>query len=815
MKPGQKAVRTICQGWGCHDHCVLTTIVNEDGKIDHMEPLQLPDHIKNDPTMPPHGGLNERCVICAKGAATAKSPYMDERIKYPMKRAGKRGEGKWERISWDQALDEIAEKLNDIRAKYGNESVMINNFPCGMPAWDTSMTCMMMYRFMEATGASNLEWEGIDLSPIIGPSMWNNDMEMVFYSNPDRMADADYIVIWSGNPTGATRSGYTTKLMADKKDAGVKIVDIGIVFDAAAANANQFIGIKPATDSAFAFAVAKIIFDTKRYDAEFLCGQTDAPFLVRKDNGQFLRERDIVGGDSDSYVVWDKNTNGPICIPKGYRAAEGFDADLFASVTVAGIECETVLSKLRRRVSPYTPEFQETITGVPAQTVRTFTEEYLAHENAFIWMGAGLRYKNSVSEARAVQMLPLLTGKVFSKAGGIIFEPNAQSFPLGLNAHDVEFGGLPEGTNTPTVTFQTVLDSFKDPTAKQYKALIVTYSNPVHNWTPRKLWTEEVVPNLDLLVVFEIRQTETTDLADYVLPDTTVFEREEIANVGHCLVHCPPAIEPLYEVRNQAQVYIDLGKRMGLEKYFDKTLDEYFDIWLDCDDPYVNTVEPKVTLERLRKEGIIKMNTPSRPFDIFTDNSPLTESGRINFYLEDMVGIPGGPIVDRTSALIDDDARRKKYPLHLFIGRSRFFMQGQLREIEELDKLSGDGPRLGMNREEAVARGLKEGDMVEIFNEKGVVKVPLVIVNFLQPGMVHLWYAYGKRWYDEFDSEPAQAIASYVSCHEAVDEICVKWVPKMFKLYHDLGLPDGMINTCGISGTETIWDVLCDVRRAE
>ncbi len=156
-------------------------------------------------------------------------------------------------------------------------------------------------------------------------------------------------------------------------------------------------------------------------------------------------------------------------------------------------------------------------------------------------------------------------------------------------------------------------------------------------------------------------------------------------------------------------------------------------------------MEPKITLERLRKEGMIKLNTPQRPFYVYRDDSVLTESGRYTFYLENMLDTKAGPVGGRVEPLIADSEMRKKYPLHLFIGRSRFFMQGQLREIEELDRLSDSGPRLGMNREEAAARGLKDSDMVEFFNDKGVVKVPLVMVNFLQPGMVHLWYAYGTQ----------------------------------------------------------------------
>jgi anaerobic selenocysteine-containing dehydrogenase len=315
--------------------------------------------------------------------------------------------------------------------------------------------------------------------------------------------------------------------------------------------------------------------------------------------------------------------------------------------------------------------------------------------------------------------------------------------------------------------------------------------------------------------LFEIRETETTAFADYVLPDTMTYEREEIVNYGHVLVDCPPCVEPGYEIRNEADIYPELAQRLGLGQYFERTRDENYELWLTCDDPAVTTVEPPITLERLREEQMIKLNTPQRCYDIFSDGGQLTESGRYNFYREELVGIKAGPVVDRIPALIDDQDMRAKYPLHLFIGRSRFFMQGQLREIAELDALSGSGPRLGMTVEDAQARGLKQGDMVEVFNGKGVVKVPLVIVNFLQPGMVHLWYAYGVKWYEPYGSEPAQELGSNCGMYEGADELNATWTPYLVDLYGKLGVPAALCNSCGISGAETIWDILCDVRRAE
>jgi molybdopterin-containing oxidoreductase family molybdopterin binding subunit len=850
MDSTQKMVYTACPGWGCHDYCVLSTFVNEDGVIDHIEPFVVPERIANSEKQPVYGSLAHRSGICAKGAASAKFPYIKERLRYPMKRVGERNSGQWERLSWDQALAEIAAQIKEVQQKYGPEAVLMSYFPSGIPAYQSSLGWMLEGRFRETIGASEMEMEAIDLVGTFGPAYWNGKIHSLSICNADRSCYADYLVIWGGNPFGCTKSNITTRVYSDLKDQGVKIVNIGVLFDATAANSTQFIGIKPASDAAFAFAVAKIIIETGRYNEDFLLAETNAPFLVREDTGKFLRESDVIPGGSNCYMVWDKTEQAYVAVGAAADIARGDapavflvpfksdvqasdeteegltnavagdeniqrrDIDLFAEVTIGGIACKTALTKVRQRVSPYTPEYQEHFTNVPAQTVRQFAEEYLSHKNALIQMGLGLRYKNSAAVGRAVALLPMLTGYLNNDSIGITIEPSNVTYPTSYNSYAVQAEGLPS-LPSKLVVFQDVLDSFLDPSRQQYKAIISVAGNYVHNWPPRRMWRDEIIPNLDLFVVFDIRMTETCMFADYILPCQSTFEREEFIGTGNCLVHCAPAIAPVGESRHEADIFADLAKHLGYEQYWNKTQDEWRAMWLNTTDPAVATVEPKITVERLRAETIIELNNPKEPYHIYRDETPGTPSGRYEFYVEELVGIPGGPIVDREPALIDNDEQRRKYPMHLFLGRSRFFMQGQFREIEELDRLCGDGPRVGLSKDDAAARGIREGDIVEVFNDRGFVRLPARFVNFLPPGMAHVWYAYGVDRYKEYDSEPSTELGAYDGVGEAAEPVSLAWNTIMRQRLLDSGAPDGFLNTSGLGGTETIWDVLCDIRRAE
>lgn len=815
MTKDLKMVYTACQGYGCHEHCTISTFVDENGVIDHCERMVLPKEIQDneDPYY-----LGARSYICHKGVISGKIPYMKERLRYPMKRVGERGVGPeaFERINWDEALDEIAAKLMELKETYGPASVMINDFPCGYAGMPFPLAYTLEQRFKFANGFSSLEWEGIDISVIKGPAMFFGDDTKSVFTDTMNVNYADYVIIWGGNSIGYTRGAHTTHSLIKLQSEGIKLVDIGILFDATAAKCNETLLVKPASDTALALAMANHIIQSGRADEDFLTRKTVAPFLVRNDDGKFLRESDVVdGGDPGNYVYWNAEASEPGFIARGVHDMGGAQVDLDASVTVAGIECKTAYLLLKEQLAEYTFERQEGITGVPAAQAQRIIEEYADHENATIWVGAGLRYKNSTAAVRAISLLAMLTGHYENKACGMLIEGTQDSFPVQTNDMPIIFGLGENMKFCKLALMKDVIDSFENPQPGQqeYKALINLYSNPVHNWPPRELWEKRFFPNMELVVVSEIRWTETCDFADYVLPDLTTFERECFFVQGGYLIQGDPAIEPVGEARDLAEVLSDLARRMGLGELFQLSAEEWQRMRLESPDPAIATVEPKITLDRLREEKLIKLNDAGRCYHLFNDAPINLPSGRLEFYSETVAGLPGGALAEPVPALIDDEERREKYPLHLFIGRSRFFMQGQFREIPELRKLSGDGPRIGMRKEDAIARGINEGDLVEIFNERGVVKVPCHFSNFIQPGMAHLWYAYGVQDYDL--SGPATILGANQNIDEAIDPVAATWGPFWRGLKNASGMPEALGMSSGEIANETIWDVLCDIRRAE
>ena len=117
----ERCVYTACPGWGDHEFCALKTVVR-DGKIHHTEKCDKYVGVEKD-----------EAFICQKGLSSWRQVYNEERLLKPLKRVGERGEGKWEEISWEQALDEISTKLLEIKEKYGPESVCIWNLPAACP----------------------------------------------------------------------------------------------------------------------------------------------------------------------------------------------------------------------------------------------------------------------------------------------------------------------------------------------------------------------------------------------------------------------------------------------------------------------------------------------------------------------------------------------------------------------------------------------------------------------------------------------------------------------------------------------------------
>jgi anaerobic selenocysteine-containing dehydrogenase len=280
-----------------------------------------------------------------------------------------------------------------------------------------------------------------------------------------------------------------------------------------------------------------------------------------------------------------------------------------------------------------------------------------------------------------------------------------------------------------------------------------------------------------------------------------------------------PAIEPMGESKPPAFIWGELAKRFGIGKHFDMDTEAWHRLRLSSGDPAFTGVQSKdgtqfdLTYDRLKTEKIIKLNVTDDDDDVYT-LMPMaygTPSGRIEFYCENLTEV--GAAMGKFSPPRIHGAEREKYPLQLYPGRHRVFMQSQFYEFAELRAIGGHKAELSLNPVEAAKRGIREGDLVEIFNDRGKVLSTATLSEAFPPGMAHLWYAYPKK---DHIADPPTVLSTTLSSHETEDEFTVAWGKQWLKQNVEAGMPAMMVFQNGGAGTfETLWDDLCEVRKVE
>ncbi len=229
---------------------------------------------------------------CQRGACYTNKMYAPDRLKYPMKRLGQRGEGKWMRVSWDEALTEAADAIIDAMVKDGPHSIT-TDFGDETP--------QIWRQFYPMLGSVQFDY------PVS-----NGDQNMGYHATfgtPDMPAsasifDADLIFIWHWNPVQTFIPYY--KEFSQARYRGAQIVTVAPDLSPSAVHADYWIPVEPGTDIALALGMCQVIVEEKLYKAGFLKEQTDLPFLVREDTQKFLREADMKsGGKEDQFYVYD------------------------------------------------------------------------------------------------------------------------------------------------------------------------------------------------------------------------------------------------------------------------------------------------------------------------------------------------------------------------------------------------------------------------------------------------------------------------------------------------------------------------------
>ncbi len=349
---------------------------------------------------------------CQKGACWSHCHYSPDRVTKPLKRVGERGEGKFEEVSWDQALAEIADGILDAIEDQGPESVITPLTP-----------------ELGAQGAR--AWTGF-----LGTPMTDGDAEFQDFSpgyhltwglyNPVSTMDdwflADLTLIWHANPVYTNIHWY--HYLAESRYNGGEVVTIAPDYSPSAMHADYHLPVRIGTDAALALAMCKVIIDADLYDKQFVQEQTDMPLLVRKDTGRFLRGNEVYQGErEDQFFWWDASSNTLTAAPRHTLASADVDPALEGSYSVvladwSTVEVEPVFARLRRHLEDYTPEKAGEICQLHPDNIRRLARKVATRKTKiFIGWNSGKYYHGDLME-RSMALLLGLTGNWGKKGTG-------------------------------------------------------------------------------------------------------------------------------------------------------------------------------------------------------------------------------------------------------------------------------------------------------------------------------------------------------------------------------------------------------------
>ena len=548
---------------------------------------------------------------CQKGGCFVEYVYSPQRLRYPLIRTGARGEGKWRRATWDEALTLIAEKLLDNVYNYGPDT---NTFFSVIPAMSPVSFCAgsRLAQYLGGVMCSFYDWY-CDLPPG-EPLTWGVQTEACECAD---WFNAKYIVFWGSNIT-QTRIP-DAHFAFEARYNGAKLVCISPDYNSSAIHADHFFQINPGTDAVLALGAAKILIDENLMDEPYVKEQTDLPLLVVKETQRFLRQSDLQnGGKEDVFYCWDTRSQREVAVPGSMGSEEetlrlgNLGPALKGTFVVRladgrSVEVTTVFELLRQQLAAYPLDRVARDTGLPAHEIETFAREMGTRKPAMIIHGAGTNhwFHNDLIN-RAFILLVALTGNVGKNGGGFNHYVGQERIWPEHGFFELAF---PEGRKKQrfqnTTLWSYVHSANKDPHLYNGKPVEWYIQESVKNgWMPlwptggRKprafiVWRanylnqakgNEVIENslwrdLDLIVDINYRMDTTALYSDVVLPAASYYEKVDLNSTDcHSYIHTfGKALDPLFESKTDWDIFRALAEKIsevarqkGLQPYRDE-----------------------------------------------------------------------------------------------------------------------------------------------------------------------------------------------------------------------------------------------------
>jgi anaerobic selenocysteine-containing dehydrogenase len=641
----QTLVRGACPH-DCPDTCALRITV-QDGRV---------VKVQGDPDHPPtHGAL------CTKVSRYHERTHHPERVLHPLKRIGPKGSGRFERISWDEALDTVAARLREIAAR-APEAVLPYSYAGTMGLVQGEA---MALRFFHKLGASFLDRTicssagGEALAATYGGKV---GMHLEHY------AESKLIVIWGSNSITSNLHFWTFAQQAKRN--GAKLWCIDPRRTETAEKCHRHLALLPGTDGALALAL--------------------------------MHELITRGWLDEDYIA---------------RHVQGFD-------------------KLRAKAVEWTPERAAAECGLQADDIRELAREYANTKPAAIRLNYGMqRVAGGGNASRLIALLPCLTGAWRHRAGGLLLSSSdwfkRVRDDAALYKPELLAGATPRTINMSTIG-DDLLRETSTPFGPKIEALVVYNSNPVAV-APDSARVVKGFQREDLFtVVLEHFMTDTADHADIVLPATTQMEHLDVhRSYGHTYVMLnQPAIAPLGECKSNAQIFRELAARMGYTE----------PCFRDSDEQLARAAFRGIDFDALQRDGWVKLPLPEAPF---ADGHFLTPDGKVH------VDAPGYGVPDYVpphESLRSPQAVR--YPLAMISPPARNFLNSSFVNVASLRESERE-PVLEMHPHDAAARGIADGALVEVFNERGTYHCRARVGERARPGVVNglgvWWRKFGLR----------------------------------------------------------------------
>ena len=688
---------------------------------------------------------NHQVRACLRGRSFRKRVYNADRLKYPMKRVGKRGEGRFERISWDEAFDIIADNLKRIKATYGNEAIYLNyctgtlggtvskSWPPAATPVARLMNCWGGY--LNHYGDYSTAQIGVSLPYLYGGTWIDNNCT-------SDVVNTKLIVNFGNNPAETRASGagisYVLSEARERSHARMIVFDPRMT-DSTLGDSDEWVPLRPGTDAALVAGMAWVMITENLVDQAFL-------------------DKYTVGYDEDSLPASaPKNASW-----KSYILGKGPDG------------------------TPKTPQWAAQITGVPANKIIQLAREIAATKPCNIVQGWGLqRTANGEQASRAICMLAVMTGNVGIPGGGNGAREGSYFMPFAV------FPTLsnPVTTSIPMFLWTDAIYRHNEMTAltdgirgaeklTQPIKFIWNYAgNCIINQHADTNRTHAILQDdkqCEMIVVIDNHMTPSARYADILLPDLTAAEQPDFAINGYSgsmgyTIFCDTAVEPLYESRSVYDMCTGIAKRLGVEQAFTEGRDQ--EAWLRhiyAESQRMNPMLKDLSFEAFREQGIVKQKNPGKPivqFEAFrTDpeaNPLATPSGKIEIYSERLAEIADtwtlgkGDVIRPLPEYVSsweghESPETSQYPLQMY----GFHYKARIHSTyANVDVLRAANPQeVLVNPIDAQARKINDGDLLRIWNDRGEIRVVAKVTPRIIPGVVAMgqgsWYAPDKKGVD-------------------------------------------------------------------